>query len=87
MVEERGIGQVGGGRGEVAALEADAHPVAGAGELQELVRHWRDPANVRLAAWQRTLQDAGVQAPPPWQGDWTARSGYQIGQQLSLIHI
>lgn len=42
-----------------------------------------DPANVRLAAWQRALQDAGVPIPAPWRGDWTAGSGYQIGLQIA----
>lgn len=42
-----------------------------------------DPANVRLAAWRRTLEAAGVRPPEPWRGDWTARSGYRIGQHIA----
>ena len=42
-----------------------------------------DPANARLAAWQRTLENAGVRPPQAWRGDWTAGSGYEIGQRLA----
>lgn len=42
-----------------------------------------DPANVRLAAWQRTLENAGIRPPQAWRGEWTARSGYEIGQQVA----
>jgi DNA-binding LacI/PurR family transcriptional regulator len=42
-----------------------------------------DPASLRQAAWQRALEEAGIVAPPPWPGDWTARSGYLAGQQIA----
>lgn len=42
-----------------------------------------DPANVRLAAWRRALEDAGVAAPEPLRGDWSARSGYEFGKRLA----
>ncbi|NTW41346.1 MAG: LacI family DNA-binding transcriptional regulator [Cellulomonadaceae bacterium] len=41
------------------------------------------PARVRAATWQRTLDEAGIVAPPPWRGDWTARSGYVMGRQIA----
>jgi DNA-binding LacI/PurR family transcriptional regulator len=42
-----------------------------------------DPANVRAAAWQRTLEHAGIRPPQPWRGDWSARSGYEIGHLVA----
>lgn len=41
-----------------------------------------EPALVRAATWQRCLDEAGVLAPALVRGDWSARSGYQAGQQL-----
>lgn len=43
-----------------------------------------DPALVRTATWQRTLEEAGIRPPELWRGDWTARSGYAAGQQIAL---
>lgn len=42
-----------------------------------------DPANVRAAAWRRTLEQAGVVAPPPWRGDWSSESGYVVGRRIA----
>ena len=42
-----------------------------------------EPALVRIATWQRCLDEAGLRPPPLWQGDWTARSGYRVGQLLA----
>jgi len=42
-----------------------------------------EPALVRTATWQRCLDEAGLRPPPLWQGDWTARSGYRVGQLLA----
>ena len=42
-----------------------------------------EPALVRIATWQRVMDEAGLVAPPLWQGDWSARSGYQLGQHLA----
>ena len=42
-----------------------------------------EPANVRVASWQRCLEGAGVAPPRLWRGDWTARSGYQLGRELA----
>ncbi|MFT3859760.1 LacI family DNA-binding transcriptional regulator [Micropruina sp.] len=42
-----------------------------------------EPALVRAATWRRSLEEQGLVVPALWQGDWTARSGYQLGQQLA----
>jgi DNA-binding LacI/PurR family transcriptional regulator len=39
-------------------------------------------ARRRSAAWRATLEAAGIPAPPPLQGDWSARSGYKAGISL-----
>lgn len=42
-----------------------------------------DPAFLRAAAWQRTLEEAGIRPPQLWRGDWTARSGYELGHRVA----
>ena len=42
-----------------------------------------EPALMRRGSWQRTLESAGVRAPEPWIGDWTPRSGYEIGKRIA----
>jgi DNA-binding LacI/PurR family transcriptional regulator len=42
-----------------------------------------EPANVRSATWHRCLEQAGIRPPRVWQGDWTARSGYDAGLQIA----
>jgi DNA-binding LacI/PurR family transcriptional regulator len=37
----------------------------------------------RLDAWRRTVEAAGAEPPPPLTGDWTARSGYDLGRGLA----
>lgn len=37
----------------------------------------------RLDAWRRTVEAAGIEAPPPLPGDWSARSGYDLGRQFA----
>jgi len=41
------------------------------------------PAQVRAATWQRCMENAGIRAPQLWRGDWSARSGYAIGQEIA----
>lgn len=53
----------------------NVHHIAGAADSQ--------PSVVRAATWQRALEEAGISAPEAWHGDWTARSGYQIGQRIA----
>ena len=40
-------------------------------------------AGRRLEAWRQTLEAAGVQPPPELIGDWSSRSGYELGQRLA----
>jgi len=40
-------------------------------------------ARLRRTAWQRTLRAAGAWQPPCLAGDWSARSGYEIGLRLA----
>lgn len=41
------------------------------------------PASARLAAWQRTLEDAGLVAPEVFRGDWSAKSGREAGELIA----
>ncbi|MDO5676525.1 MAG: LacI family DNA-binding transcriptional regulator [Propionibacteriaceae bacterium] len=38
-----------------------------------------EPALIRRATWEHTLNLAGVDAPEPWVGDWTPAAGYSFG--------
>jgi DNA-binding LacI/PurR family transcriptional regulator len=40
-------------------------------------------AQQRVDGWRTTLQAAGAEVPELLLGDWSARSGYRIGQQLA----
>jgi DNA-binding LacI/PurR family transcriptional regulator len=40
-------------------------------------------AELRVSGWRRTLRAAGAPLPPLMRGDWTPRSGYQIGIELA----
>jgi DNA-binding LacI/PurR family transcriptional regulator len=40
-------------------------------------------AGRRLEAWRQTLEAAGVEPPPELIGDWSSRSGYELGQRLA----
>ncbi|MGN9842673.1 LacI family DNA-binding transcriptional regulator [Nonomuraea sp. H19] len=42
-------------------------------------------ARQRRQGWQECLAAAGIQAPPPLEGDWSPDSGYRQGQVLALI--
>lgn len=39
-------------------------------------------ARERRDAWHRVLQEEGREIPPVLEGDWTARSGYELGREL-----
>lgn len=54
---------------------ASVHHVAGPADSE--------PALIRRRAWERELQLAGIVAPPVWQGDWTPRSGYELGLRIA----
>ncbi len=40
-------------------------------------------ARERVQGWRETLRKAGVRAPEPLVGDWSARAGYELGARLS----
>jgi DNA-binding LacI/PurR family transcriptional regulator len=42
-------------------------------------------AHQRRLGWQECLAAAGLEAPPPLEGDWSPESGYQRGQVLAVI--
>ncbi len=42
-----------------------------------------DPAALRAATWQRCLEEVGLRPPRLCRGDWTAASGYSVGQRLA----
>jgi DNA-binding LacI/PurR family transcriptional regulator len=39
-------------------------------------------AQQRVAGWREALTAAGLDAPDPLVGDWSARAGYELGHQL-----
>ncbi|WP_188196554.1 LacI family DNA-binding transcriptional regulator [Nonomuraea sp. SYSU D8015] len=42
-------------------------------------------ARQRREGWQECLAAAGIEAPPPLEGDWSPGSGYRQGQVLAMI--
>jgi DNA-binding LacI/PurR family transcriptional regulator len=42
-------------------------------------------ARQRLDGWRTTLEAAGADVPPHSTGDWSARSGYEIGRRLLTV--
>jgi DNA-binding LacI/PurR family transcriptional regulator len=53
----------------------DIHHIAGPATSEH--------ARVRAATWQRCMENAGIRPPQLWRGDWSARSGYAIGQEIA----
>jgi DNA-binding LacI/PurR family transcriptional regulator len=45
---------------------------------------WQE-SEQRVAGWDHTLRVAGAHASPPLVGDWSARSGYELGQRLVTV--
>jgi DNA-binding LacI/PurR family transcriptional regulator len=45
---------------------------------------WKE-AEERVEGWRSVLKAAGVPIPAPLRGDWTARSGYELGRALLQI--
>jgi len=41
------------------------------------------PAEVRVQVWREALRDAGHEVPEPLRGDWTSRSGYELGVRVA----
>lgn len=76
----------------VVAVDQFAGAAAATGHLLDLghrnVWHIAGPpdfleAELRIAGWKATLKKAGLQPPAFTHGDWSARSGYEIGQRLA----
>jgi DNA-binding LacI/PurR family transcriptional regulator len=42
-------------------------------------------ARQRIEGWMLALTEAGVDIPPLLSGDWSARSGYELGQRLATV--
>lgn len=40
-------------------------------------------AQERVDGWRLTLESAGAKVPEPLEGDWSARTGYDLGRRLS----
>ncbi len=54
----------------------------------ETVHHIAGPTHslqalARERAWMETLWETGRSVPPVFRGDWTPRSGYQLGQRIA----
>jgi DNA-binding LacI/PurR family transcriptional regulator len=88
------VAMAGGPPDEVAVVEVDQ--VSGAaqatGHLLDLghstVWHIAGPAGFieaarRLEGWRQTLESAGIEPPEPLTGDWSSRSGYELGSRLA----
>jgi DNA-binding LacI/PurR family transcriptional regulator len=45
---------------------------------------WKE-AEDRIEGWRSVLEEAGAEVPAVVRGDWTPRSGYELGQQLLEI--
>jgi DNA-binding LacI/PurR family transcriptional regulator len=75
----------------VVAVDQVAGAAAATRHLLDLghrtVRHVAGPADFleaqqRIAGWRATLEAAGAEVTPPLAGDWSARSGYELGHRL-----
>lgn len=67
------------------AFEATAHLLAlGHRRVVHVAgpQEWFE-ARQRLAGWRAALTAARVDAPPPLLGDWSARSGFEAGEQIA----
>jgi DNA-binding LacI/PurR family transcriptional regulator len=46
--------------------------------------NWFDSAG-RIAGWEATLREAGLEVPPVVPADWSAAAGYRVGTMLARI--
>ncbi len=76
----------------VVAVDQFAGAVSATQHLLDLghtsVSHISGPADwletqERIEGWRATLEAAGIEAPPPLAGDWSARAGYDLGRRLT----
>lgn len=78
-------------------VTADADQASGARSATEhllglghrTVHHIAGPANwrsaeLRLEGWRSSIKAAGAREPAVLHGDWTARSGYELGARLAV---
>jgi DNA-binding LacI/PurR family transcriptional regulator len=42
-------------------------------------------AQQRIEGWRSALEEVGADIPPLLSGDWSARSGYELGQRLVTV--
>jgi DNA-binding LacI/PurR family transcriptional regulator len=56
---------------------ATVHHLAGPAEWQE--------AELRLEGWRGALDAAGARGRSPLRGDWSPRSGYELGQRMAEL--
>jgi DNA-binding LacI/PurR family transcriptional regulator len=88
------VAMTGGPPGEIPVVEVDQ--ISGAaqatGHLLDLghsnVSHIAGPpgfieATRRREGWKQTLESAGIAPPAPLTGDWSSRSGYELGSRLA----
>ena len=78
----------------VVAVDQVAGATAATEHLLELghrtVWHVAGPADwlearQRIEGWMAALERAGADVPPLLTGDWSARSGYELGQRLATV--
>ena len=79
----------------VATVDQTAGAAAATRHLLDLGHHtvfhlagpadWKE-AEERIEGWRSTLKAAGAPVPPLLRGDWTPRSGYELGRGLLQMH-
>lgn len=76
----------------VVAVDQFAGALLATGHLLELghrnIRHIAGPRDFiegqqRVRGWREAMRHAGIDPPAPLYGDWSARSGYQLGRELA----
>jgi DNA-binding LacI/PurR family transcriptional regulator len=88
------VAMTGGPHEEVPVVEVDqiSGAVQATGHLLDLghanVWHIAGPpgfieATRRRQGWRQTLESAGIEPPAPLTGDWSSRSGYELGSSLA----
>jgi DNA-binding LacI/PurR family transcriptional regulator len=78
----------------VVAVDQVAGAAAATRHLLELGHHtvwhvagpsdWLE-ARQRIEGWTTALEEAGVDTPPLLSGDWSARSGYELGRRIATV--
>jgi len=78
----------------VVAVDQVAGAAAATRHLLELGHHtvwhvagpsdWLE-ARQRIEGWTTALEEAGADTPPLLSGDWSARSGYELGRRIATV--